>query len=109
MQVLKFGGTSVLNADNINKMVAIVQGALPNGRTAVVVSAFGGITDTLLSAAVLSAEGNEAYKEKLQLIEQRHLEAVKALLPITQQSSVLSMVKKHCNEMESINNILRKL
>ena len=38
------------------------------------------------------------------LIEQRHLETVKALVPVTQQSSVLSMVKKHCNEMEDICN-----
>jgi len=38
----------------------------------------------------------------LQLIELRHLEAVKSLIPLTQQSSVLSMVKKRCNEIEDI-------
>ena len=112
MQVLKFGGTSVANAENINKVVAIVQGAIQKGNTSVVVSAMGGITDALLAAAVLASEGNEAYKEQLLLIEQRHLEAVKALIPVTQQSSSLSMVKKHCNEMEDICNgifLLREL
>ena len=56
MQVLKFGGTSVANAENINKVAAIVQSSLQKGRTAVVVSAFGGITDELLSATVLAAD-----------------------------------------------------
>jgi bifunctional aspartokinase / homoserine dehydrogenase 1 len=112
MQVLKFGGTSVANADNINKVVAIVQRALKKDKTIVVVSALGGITDTLLAAGVLAASGNESYKEKLQVIEQRHLEAVKGLLPVTQQSGLLSLVKKHCNEIEDICNgvfLLREL
>ena len=112
MQVLKFGGTSVANAENINKVVAIVQQALQKDRSLVVVSALGGITDTLLAAAVLAAAGDETYKDKLLVIEQRHLEAVKSLMPVTQQSSVLSMVKKHCNEIEDICNgifLLREL
>lgn len=112
MQVLKFGGTSVANAENINKVAAIVKEASLKARTLVVVSALGGITDSLIAAATLASDGDECYKEKLLLIEQRHLEAVKALLPVTQQSSVLSMVKKHCNEMEDICNgiyLLREL
>ncbi|HSC36230.1 MAG TPA: hypothetical protein VLD19_00110, partial [Chitinophagaceae bacterium] len=112
MQVLKFGGTSVANAENINKAVAIVQAAVKKEPTVVVVSALGGITDTLLHCAALAAEGNEQYREKLLEIEQRHLEAVKALIPVAQQSSVLSFVKKSCNEIEDICNgifLLREL
>ncbi len=112
MQVLKFGGTSVANAENIDKVVNIVKEAKHKDRTIVVVSALGGITDTLLSAAVLASDGNETYKEKLHTIEQRHLEAVKLLLPVTQQSGVLSQVKKSCNEIEDICNgifLLREL
>ncbi|MBL0133118.1 MAG: bifunctional aspartate kinase/homoserine dehydrogenase I [Chitinophagaceae bacterium] len=104
MQVLKFGGSSVANAENINKVVAIVEKAVASQRTIVVVSALGGITDTLLAAASLAAKGDENYKSKLLSIEQRHLEAVKALLPVTQQSGVLSLVKKQCNEIEDICN-----
>ena len=104
MHVLKFGGSSVANAENINKVVAIVQEAVKKDRTIVVVSALGGITDMLLAAGTLAASGDETYKEKLALIEQRHLEAVKALVPVTKQSSVLSLVKKHCNEIEDICN-----
>ncbi|OQP66697.1 bifunctional aspartate kinase/homoserine dehydrogenase I [Niastella populi] len=107
MQVLKFGGTSVANAENMNKVSSIVQQALariPQGKTIVVISALGGVTDVLLQSGGLAAAGDESYKEQLQKVEQRHLEAVKALIPVTQQSSVLSWVKQRCNEIEDICN-----
>src|SRR5689334_1899176 len=107
MQVLKFGGTSVANAENMNKVSSIVQQTLarmPQSKTIVVVSAFGGVTDVLLQSGGLAAAGDENYKELLQKVEQRHLEAVKALIPVTQQSSVLSWVKQRCNEIEDICN-----
>lgn len=112
MQVLKFGGTSVANAENINKVVSIVSEASKKEKTIVVVSALGGVTDLLLGAATWAAEGNESYKEKLTVIEQRHLEAVKSLIPVAQQSQLLSLVKKACNEIEDICNgifLLREL
>lgn len=112
MQVLKFGGTSVANADNISKVVSIVKESVKKDKTIVVVSALGGITDLLLNAAALAAEGDEAYKDKLKLVEQRHLEATKQLIPVTYQSQLLSLVKKSCNEIEDICNgifLLREL
>lgn len=112
MQVLKFGGTSVANAENIRKVIAIVQEKAGEDRTVVVVSALGGITDLLLGAAALAAQGDEAYKEKLSIVEQRHLDAVKQLIPVSRQSHLLSLVKKACNEMEDICNgvfLLREL
>src|ERR1700744_5601032 len=102
MQVLKFGGSSVANAENINKVVALVRQALTKDRTILVVSAFGGITDLLIQAGIAAAAGDESYKDKLQEIENRHLEAVKALLPLTGQSAVLSAVKTRCNEIDDI-------
>ncbi len=104
MQVLKFGGTSVANAENINKVVAIVKESAKKDKTIVVVSALGGVTDLLLNAAEAAAAGDEGYKEKLTLIEQRHLDAVKQLIPVAQQSQLLSLVKKSCNEIEDICN-----
>lgn len=102
MQVLKFGGSSVANAVNINKVIAIVKEKVKEDSTIVVVSAFGGITDILLQCSQLAAEGNEAYKEKLHEAELRHLNTVKELITITQQSAVLSLVKTLCNEIEDI-------
>lgn len=112
MQVLKFGGSSVANAENIKKVVGIIQQKINSDSTIVVVSALGGITDLLLESCKLAAAGDESYKEHLNIIEQRHLQAVRDLIPITSQSSVLSFVKTHCNEMEDICNgifLLREL
>ncbi len=112
MRVLKFGGTSVANAENIKKTEAIVKETLKKGSAIVVVSALGGVTDLLLHAAALAAAGDESYREKMLLIEQRHLDTVKQLIPVVQQSQMLSLVKKSCNEMEDICNgiyLLREL
>lgn len=102
MQVLKFGGSSVANAENINKVAAIVLQAIQKDKTIVVVSALGGITDLLLQSAKLAAAGDEAYKEKLTTLEQRHFETVKQLIPVAHQSQLLSLVKKSINEIEDI-------
>ncbi|MFT3674764.1 MAG: bifunctional aspartate kinase/homoserine dehydrogenase I [Chitinophagaceae bacterium] len=104
MQVLKFGGTSVANAENIGKVAAVVRHAAQKERTVVVVSALGGVTDLLLQAGQLAAEGQETYKEKLALVEQRHLDTVKQLIPVAQQSQLLSLVKKTCNDLEDLCN-----
>jgi bifunctional aspartokinase / homoserine dehydrogenase 1 len=112
MQVLKFGGTSVANAENINKVVEIVSATIKKEPAVVVVSALGGVTDLLLGAATLAAAGDETYREKLTVVEQRHLDAVKQLLPVAGQSQLLSLVKKACNEIEDICNgifLLREL
>lgn len=104
MQVLKFGGSSVANAENILKVIDIVRQAADKDRTIVVVSALSGVTDLLLQAASLAANGEEGFKEKLSVIEQKHMEAVKQLIPVAHQSHLLSLVKKTCNEIEDICN-----
>src|SRR5919199_5748619 len=104
MKVLKFGGSSVANADNIKKVAAIVQEELKTEKTVVVVSALGGVTDLLLNSGALAANGDQTYKEVLHTVVQRHLDTAKALLPVTNQSSVLSQIMQRCNEIEDICN-----
>src|SRR6478735_1421860 len=104
MQVLKFGGSSVANAENIRKVISIVEHSVKKDRTIVVVSALGGITDKLIHCAMLASAGDESYKQEVKEIELRHLEAVRQLVPVNNQSSVLSLVMKLCNEIEDICN-----
>jgi aspartokinase/homoserine dehydrogenase 1 len=104
MRVLKFGGSSVANAENINKIISILKDRSGKEKLVVVVSALGGTTDALLNSVVTASKGDEKYKDELHAIESRHLEVVKLLLPVANQSRVLSMVKQHCNEMEDICN-----
>jgi len=112
MKVLKFGGTSVGSAEVIQQVIAIVKEQLQQHKLIVVVSALGGTTDKLIHCGTLAAQGSEAYKEQTQQVEHRHLEAVKQLIPVQQQSSILSHVKKVCNEIEDLCNgiyLLREL
>jgi aspartokinase/homoserine dehydrogenase 1 len=104
MLVLKFGGTSMGSAEAIKQVVAIVKNKRKDSPVMIVVSAMSGTTDLLLNCGVKAAATDETYKELLKQIETRHLDTVKALIPVQQQSSVLSMVKKFCNEMEDICN-----
>lgn len=104
MYVLKFGGSSVATADNIKKVISIIEQRHMNTKKLIVVSALGGITDMLLQCSLLAAEANEGYKELLNQVEQRHLDTARQLIPIQSQSSILSFIKMQCNEMEDIFN-----
>ncbi len=102
MKVLKFGGSSVANAQNIEKVLQIVSKAASETTVAVVVSAFGKTTDALIKGAHLASEKNEGYREVLENLEAHHFDVVKALLPVTDQSAVISYVKQLFNHLETI-------
>lgn len=101
MKVLKFGGSSVVNAENIKKVISIIQ--QPQYKNSItVVSAFGGVTDLLIKTGTDASHGNENYKEILLALEKRHIDTAKSLLPVTSQSSCLSTIKQQFNELEDI-------
>lgn len=101
MKVLKFGGTSVATSENIKKVISIVKESSYKDNIAVVVSALGGITDVLLDAGNLACSGNEEYQLKFKNIEDRHLQAIRELVPINSQSSVIGHVKDMLNKLEN--------
>ncbi len=102
MRVLKFGGTSVANAENIMKVVEIVKQKAQNEQIITVVSAMGGITDTLIQCGDWACEGNIQYKSIISEIELRHLTAVNQLLPLEKQGAVKGNIKFILNELEDI-------
>ncbi|MCL4118390.1 UNVERIFIED_CONTAM: hypothetical protein GTU68_018363 [Idotea baltica] len=101
MKVLKFGGSSVANAKNIAQVKQIVS-KNESDKIAVVVSAFGGVTDLLLQAAEKASLQDSTYTSLVKEIENRHLNGIKELLPINAQSAVLSKVKSDINTLESL-------
>ncbi len=101
MKVLKFGGSSVATPARIKSVIEIVKPYL-NGEVALVFSAFGGVTDTLIQISTLALEGNLIYKDKLNEIEKRHLAAVRELVTIQKQSGILAQVKFMINELEDV-------
>lgn len=101
MKVLKFGGTSVANANNISQVKDIVA-KQESDKIVVVVSALGGVTDLLLRAADLAAAQDDSYQELQIEIEKRHVETIKLLLAVNAQSAVLSKVKAELNKLETL-------
>ena len=104
MKVLKFGGTSVANAQNILLVEQIVNKESLEDNLVVVVSALSGVTDGLIASAEAASAKNENYSEIVKSLEEKHLDFVKNLLPISEQSSWLSFVKKNFNDIEDLCN-----
>ncbi len=101
MKVLKFGGSSVVSSENISKVINIVKESSYNHKIAVVVSALGGVTDLLLEAGNLACISDENYKNSLKIIEDRHLQVARELIPVNNQSGVLGTIKNMLNKLES--------
>ena len=94
MKILKFGGTSLGTADSIRKVVEIILDAKQRcAEIAVCVSAFAGVTDELIAVAALAAGGDEDYRERLKILQNRHIETLRALVPAAGQSAVLIRLK----------------
>jgi aspartate kinase len=71
--VMKFGGTSVADADCIQKVTEIVRGYVQEHRVLTVVSAMAGVTDLLIEAAEQSADGNtRRVREIFEGLRQKH-------------------------------------
>lgn len=102
MQVLKFGGTSVGNAQNMLRTIDIVRQKAGRHRLVVAVSAMSGVTDLLLKAGRLAADKNDAFRTVLGEIEQKHFDAIRELMPITDQNSILSHCKRNLNALETL-------
>jgi len=102
MKVLKFGGSSVGNAENIERVVEIVRSAIERERCAVVLSAMQGTTDALIETGKSAERGSEIFREKIKEIEAKHLEAIGALIPVSAQNELLSFVKNRIHELENI-------
>ncbi|TXD53417.1 bifunctional aspartate kinase/homoserine dehydrogenase I [Polaribacter sp. IC063] len=101
MKVLKFGGSSVANSENIKKVLAIIENASKEDKVAIIVSAFGKTTDQLLSASHKALEDITLSKEILETIKELHFNVIDAL--ITQnKEEVLKEVHILFNRLESI-------
>jgi aspartokinase/homoserine dehydrogenase 1 len=103
MKVLKFGGSSVATPERILSVIEIVKPYLERKEiNALVVSAFGGITDLLIQASTAALSGKDEFKIHLAKIDQRHLDAVRGLISMQRQSSILAQVRVVINELEDI-------
>ncbi len=92
MKILKFGGTSVANAKVIKNTLSIINNKAREETIAVVVSAFSGVTNTILEIADLASQSDSNYKSKLKELEQLHVDVSTELIATSAQSDVLNKV-----------------
>ena len=104
MQVLKFGGTSVAKAENIEKVISIVTIAISKEPTVVVVSALGGITDILLDSAIIAASGSSEFEAKISTAEKRHFDCVSQLIGNNPPQELVSFIKNTFEEIKNLCN-----
>lgn len=102
MKILKFGGTSVGNAQNIKRVINIVTEKSKEDKVIVVVSAFGGVTDLLLSTAQKAKTKDDSYREIVLTIEKKHIEAIKELVPDNEQTAIIHYCKKNIHLLETL-------
>ncbi|MFA3783476.1 aspartate kinase [Melioribacteraceae bacterium 4301-Me] len=74
MKILKFGGSSVGDAQRINKVINILLNDYINKKEkfAVVFSAFQGVTDKLIETAHLAVQRKLSYKDELDFLRTKH-------------------------------------
>jgi len=102
MNVLKFGGTSVGSAKNINKVISILDNYSKNNRVICVVSAVGGITDKLLKAAELAQSKSKDYISVFEDISDKHHSILKNLIPLESKS-----ISAHLNDkLQELRDLL---
>jgi aspartate kinase len=101
--VMKFGGTSVGNAERMQHVAEIVAGHAQQAEVLVVVSAMGGVTDILIRAATEASKGDrEHWKNARQELARRHREVADQLLPATEQATVLPRLAERMSDFENL-------
>ena len=102
MQVLKFGGTSVANAEAIQKVVEIVSGSVDRDRTILVVSAIRGCTDSLIHIGNLASQRDESYIEIIDDLQDKHHQIIRELLPREKHDEACRTCDELFNSLRSI-------
>jgi len=101
--VHKFGGTSLADTDRYRAACDIVLSQRSGERVSVVVSAMSGITNALIESVSVASTHDDAYLQKLQALESRHLETIAALQLRDEQNLREAVV----SDFSAIKEVLR--
>lgn len=102
MKVMKFGGSSVGSAENINKTVEVIKNAAESGGSVVVLSAMQGTTDALIEIGREAESGSNDFRTKVKELKQNHLDTILALIPEDDQLPMLEFLEERFDELENI-------
>jgi aspartokinase/homoserine dehydrogenase 1 len=99
MKVLKFGGSSLNNAESIERAIKIVKDQYNTDQFIIVVSAFGGITDQLIKTVRLATQANRDYKPVLNEIKERHFAIINTLVGQENQHKITDPIQDLFNDL----------
>ena len=103
MKVLKFGGTSVGNAERISQVIKIIEDYnSKNIKIAVVFSAFGGVTDQLIDLSNRALKRDDSYLGLFQSLRLKHLDAFDVLVNHSKKNSAQKHITDHFDELNDI-------
>jgi aspartate kinase len=103
--VMKFGGTSVGDADAIARVVGIVKAARDRSGMppVVIVSAMSGVTDRLLELTESAARRRDAHVlNGVADLSRRHFEALERLLPPESGHDVVAEIGAHLDDLRAL-------
>lgn len=100
MKILKFGGTSVANAESLQSVISIVKSQ--KQKTVVVVSALGGITNLLIDLLEQAAKKDSSYLDGIDTIRQRHMEPIESILAKKDQSDIITFLDDKLIQLENL-------
>jgi len=108
--VMKFGGTSVQNAECIRRAASIVAKSAGEHTLIVVVSALAKTTDQILECMRASADGEEQrLRRTLEIIEERHRRVIDDLLPLESGRTVHCEITKLLKHLQDFCEALLQL
>src|SRR4051812_17882468 len=102
--VMKFGGTSVADAEAIRRLMSIVSGRAEQleAPPVVVVSATSGTTDQLLALASNAQRGEADIDLAVDRILTRHLDLVRALTTGSRQSDLATAIRREIENLRAV-------
>ena len=100
-RVHKFGGSSVADADCMQRVARILEEETPP-RLAVVLSACRGVTDALLGVVAAAERKDDGVEATLAAIRQRHVTIAETLLPGADAAGYIQQLDSDCRDILGI-------
>ena len=103
MKILKFGGTSLNKAENVKHVINLIKQQYQScNELSIVVSAFGGVTDSLIDISSLAENRDSNYGSCLKSLEQRHYEIIDQLFTTRGSQKIKKIISNLWEELEDV-------
>ena len=88
--------------ERIKSIGSLIKKRAKNEQLTIVFSAFGGVTDQLISAATAASNGDQSYNDIISEIRNRHLDAIHQLVPASDTQSAKDHINKNFTTLSDL-------